>query len=60
MLVKQGLTSDATMRDRRMLESVIPYFEMENGKTGIKTAAPVRSYGTSGAAMIMPCILRCS
>ena len=45
---KQGMTSDATMRelfydrsagytrglmrDRRMLESVIPYFEMEGGK----------------------------
>ncbi len=48
MFQKQGLTSDATMRelfcnrsanytrglmrDRRMLESVIPYFEMEDGK----------------------------
>ncbi len=48
MFNKQGLTSDATMReffckrsadytrglmrDRRMLESVIPYFEMEDGK----------------------------
>jgi poly-gamma-glutamate synthesis protein (capsule biosynthesis protein) len=47
MYAKQGLTSDATMRelfcnrsanytrglmrDRRMLESVIPYFEMEDG-----------------------------
>ncbi len=48
MFHKQGLTSDATMRelfcnrsanytrglmrDRRMLESVLPYFEMEDGK----------------------------
>ena len=48
MFAKQGMTSDATMRelfydrsagytrglmrDRRMLESVIPYFEMEDGK----------------------------
>ena len=48
MYAKQGMTSDATMRelfydrsagytrglmrDRRMLESVIPYFEMEDGK----------------------------
>ena len=47
MFEKQGMTSDATMRelffdrsagytrglmrDRRMLESVIPYFEMEDG-----------------------------
>ena len=47
MYAKQGMTSDGTMRDlfydrsagytrglmrdRRMLESVIPYFEMENG-----------------------------
>lgn len=48
MFARQGMTSDATMRelfydrsagytrglmrDRRMLESVIPYFEMEDGK----------------------------
>lgn len=48
MFAKQGLTSDATMRelfydrsagytrglmrDKRMLESVIPYFEMEDGE----------------------------
>lgn len=48
MFQKQGLTSDATMRelfcnrsknytrglmrDHRMLESVLPYFEMENGR----------------------------
>ena len=48
MYAKQGMTSDATMRelfydrsagytrglmrDRRMLESVIPYFEIEDGK----------------------------
>lgn len=48
MFAKQGMTSDGTMRDlfydrsagytrglmrdRRMLESVIPYFEMEDGK----------------------------
>ena len=48
MYAKQGMTSDATMRelfydrsagytrglmrDRRMLESVIPFFEMEDGK----------------------------
>ena len=48
MFEAQGLTSDATMRelfcrrsknytrglmrDRRMLEAVVPYFEMEDGK----------------------------
>jgi poly-gamma-glutamate synthesis protein (capsule biosynthesis protein) len=57
MFQKQGLTSDATMRelfcnrsknytrglmrDRRMLESVVPYFEMEDGKLTHLELAPV-------------------
>ena len=57
MFHKQGLTSDATMRelfcnrsanytrglmrDRRMLESVIPYFEMEDGRLTHLELAPI-------------------
>ena len=57
MFQKQGLTSDATMRelfcnrsknytrglmrDRRMLESVVPYFEMEDGKLTYLELAPM-------------------
>ncbi len=57
MFQKQGLTSDATMRelfchrsanytrglmrDRRMLESVLPYFEMEDGKLTHLELAPI-------------------
>ena len=57
MFQKQGLTSDATMRevicnrsanytrglmrDRRMLESVLPYFEMENGKLSYLELVPI-------------------
>ena len=57
MFAKQGLTSDATMRelfydrsagytrglmrDRRMLEAVIPYFEMEDGKLTYLELMPI-------------------
>ncbi len=57
MYQKQGLTSDATMRelfynrsagytrglmrDHRMLESVVPYFEMEDGKLTYLELMPV-------------------
>ena len=57
MFAKQGLTSDNTMRelfcdrsknytrglmrDRRMLESVVPYFEMEDGKLTYLELMPV-------------------
>ncbi len=57
MFERQGLTSDATMRqlfydrsagytrglmrDRRMLESVIPYFEMENGELTYLELMPI-------------------
>jgi len=57
MYAKQGLTSDATMRelffdrsagytrglmrDRRMLESVIPYVEMEGGKLKYLELMPI-------------------
>ncbi len=57
MFAKQNLTSDATMRDlfydrsagytrglmrdRRMLETVIPYFEMENGELTYLELMPV-------------------
>ena len=57
MYAKQGLTSDATMRelffdrsagytrglmrDRRMLESVIPYVEMEDGKLKYLELMPI-------------------
>ncbi len=57
MFAKQGLTSDATMRelfcdrsagytrglmrDRRMLETVIPYFEMEDGELKYLELMPV-------------------
>ncbi len=57
MFAKQNLTSDATMRDlfydrsagytrglmrdRRMLETVIPYFEMEDGKLTYLELMPV-------------------
>ncbi len=57
MFANQGLTSDATMRelfcnrssgytkglmrDRRMLESVIPYFEMENGELTYLELMPI-------------------
>ena len=57
MYHKQGLTSDATMRelffdrsagytrglmrDRRMLESVIPYFEMTDGKLSYLELMPI-------------------
>ena len=57
MFRKQGLTSDATMRelfcnrsanytrglmrDRRMLEAVVPYFEMEDGRLTHLELAPI-------------------
>lgn len=57
MFARQGLTSDSTMRelfcsrsanytrglmrDRRMLESVIPYFEMDNGKLTYLELMPI-------------------
>ncbi len=57
MFAKQNLTSDATMRDlfndrsagytrdlmrdRRMLETVIPYFEMEDGELTYLELMPV-------------------
>ncbi len=57
MFAKQNLTSDATMRelfydrsagytrglmrDRRMLETIIPYFEMEDGKLTYLELMPV-------------------
>lgn len=57
MFAKQNLTSDATMRelfydrsagytrglmrDRRMLESILPYFEMENGELTYLELMPI-------------------